>query len=456
MLQTLSKNQIDYIFFHLSFFIDLTDLEPLFIFQNENNKVLTEKKIIFRLSTEKLNIERILFINSIPVLFPVDAIYKPYSMADGSLVFHHDLLKSAFYLLSGYQEWKSDKTDSLGRYPYNASIHEKLGITETPIVNYYFEWIINGLKEYCSYHNIPFKTRRPFDSGIFILSHDIDRITKYDVYETIYKIFEFIGLKPTRFSRLKLLKLIPKYFYHFLFTSKNTDPFWNFSQLRNIENKLGIRSSWYFLEKHAGHDNSRYRFNDQRIKELMQFLADEKCEIGLHGTVQSANDLQTMKSTLDNLKKSTSFNVIGNRQHKLIFTNPQTFRIQQDAGLKYDHTLTFAEHEGFRNSYCLPFHPYDFEKDEMMKIWEIPLVAMDGTLFYYRNLTFSEIEKQIDRLINEVEKFGGIFSLLWHNSHFDEDEFPGINLFYEKLLEKILNKGLSPKIAAEVIEMIRA
>lgn len=452
MRQILNKNQIDYVLFHLSFFIDLTDLNPLFQFSENFAGISKDQKIVFPLSFVELDEEKILFIDSIPVLFPVSNIFKPYEIINGNLYFSHDFLKSAFYLLSGYQEWNSEKSDSLGRFPYADSIHDKLGIIEKPVVNYYFEWIINGLKEFCTLYQIPYKLKRPFEKPVFILSHDIDRIKKYDFYETAHKVMELLGLKPTRFSYFKILKLIPGYFFHFLFGSKKTDPFWNFKSIRELERKLGINSTWYFLEKHAGHDNSRYSFNDTAIRELMQFLADEKCEIGLHGTVQSATSLQSMNSTLNNLKKNTSYSVCGNRQHKLIFSNPKTFQIQQKAGLKYDHTLTYAEHEGFRNSFCFPFHPYDFENDQMMEIWEIPLIAMDGTLFYYRRLTYTEIEKQLSQLLDEIGKFGGIFSLLWHNSHFDEDEFPGIADFYETLLQNIISKGLTLKTAIDALE----
>lgn len=152
MIEILNKQYIDYIFFHLSFFVDLTELHSYFKISENYKEMVSGKLVFFPLSPEKLNNEKILLIDSIPILFPIEKINKPYELVDGCLIFRHDLLKSAFYLLSGYQEYESGKTDKYGRFPFAGSIQEKLGIVEKPVVNYYFEWIINGLNEFCAFH----------------------------------------------------------------------------------------------------------------------------------------------------------------------------------------------------------------------------------------------------------------------------------------------------------------
>ena len=220
--------------------------------------------------------------------------------------------------------------------------------------------------------------------------------------------------------------------------------------MRKNEKKHNIRSTWYFLEKEGRNTNSRYKFTDQRIKKMIQFLQEEGCEIGLHGTVQSTNNLSYMKRTYTNLQEVVKNQVIGIRQHMLSMQYPDTLRIQEQAGLKYDTTLAFAEHEGFRNSYCFPFKPWDFANDKMMDIWEIPLIAMDGTLLLYRKLGFANIIIEMESLIEEISKFSGVFSLLWHNCNFDEVEFPGITEFYNNLLKHIMKKNLQSLTGEEI------
>jgi hypothetical protein len=77
----------------------------------------------------------------------------------------------------------------------------------------------------------------------------------------------------------------------------------------------------------------------------------------------------------------------------------------------------------------------------MMEIWEFPLNVMDVTLFHYRKLDFENAEKSVLDIVKEVKNFGGVFSMLWHNTMFDEYEIPGITVFYQELIKKIMAEG---------------
>jgi hypothetical protein len=149
-----------------------------------------------------------------------------------------------------------------------------------------------------------------------------------------------------------------------------------------------------------------------------------------------------MGNNLKELNEITINAVEGNRQHRLLFKIPETMRNLSKCGISYDSSLGFAAHEGFRNSYCYPFKLYDFEKDEMIHVWEIPLVVMDVTLFNYRKLSFNSAMENMDLLVEEIIKHNGIFTLLVHPETLDEEERPGIFKFYESLLDLLLSKNI--------------
>jgi hypothetical protein len=161
-----------------------------------------------------------------------------------------------------------------------------------------------------------------------------------------------------------------------------------------------------------------------------------------------------MKEIFDRLQENASVSISGVRQHRLMWDHPQTALIQENAGLIYDVTLGFAMHEGFRNSYCHPFRLFDFDKNRMISTWEIPLNVMDSTLFYYRHLGFEQAESVVNELIAEVKKFNGVFSLLWHNSYFNESEIPGISQFYSTLLKRISSEIPKSVTGEEIIFII--
>ena len=411
-------------------------------------------RIFFLLSQQAIDHNNIFAIENIPVLYPNNEEKYWYSFEGKNLVFNHDILKSVFYLLSGEQEYKNEHLDFLGRFTYMNSIQKKLRIIHRPVVNYYFSIILQGMEEFCKLNKINFERRLLFSSPQFFLSHDIDRVDKYHILEVIHKYMELLGLKKTVYSKGTLLKLCFSYTFNFINLFKPSNPFWNFKFLRESERRRKLRSTWYFLEKEGRHTNSRYRFNEPRIRKLMDYLNDGESEIGLHGTVQSAHDQKFLNKTLLSLSGVSPQEITGIRQHKLIYSIPETALIHQNAGLKYDSTLTFPAHAGFRNSYCHPFKLYDFENEKMIDIWQIPLTVMDGTLFQYQKLSFNEAREAIQNLLKQVKKFNGIFSLLWHNSFFDEVKHPGITEFYESLLDLMAESDFQSSTGHEIYQMI--
>ncbi len=433
----LSKNRREYIIWHLSHFVVITELKTLFSYISTNNSNYTiNQGIYFRLTKSNLQPESILTISGTPILFPGDPDKPFYTMEQGSLIFHHDLLKSAFYLLSGYQETIPGKLDKHQRFPWDRSIQKKLGITKRALVNEYFEIILAGLQQYCQYHNLPFKRKKAFDTFGLWLSHDIDQVDKYTLNEFIFQTKNVLGLAQNKFAQKHKWKLFFEHAVHTFFTRKN--PYWNFRYLLDIEKKHRLPATYFFLPKRKKHHDAYYDLSEKRIKSAMQLIDDAGGKIGLHGTVDSSHSTEALKEDLEKLKKSSPQPIRGMRQHRLMYQRKTTPKLHDEVAFQYDASLGFAEHEGFRNSYCHPFKLYNFEKEQPYNTWEIPLVVMDGTLFQYRGYTMEHAMETCMDLAAEIKKHHGVFSLLWHNSFFDEVRFPGITKFYENLLKNLV------------------
>jgi hypothetical protein len=207
--------------------------------------------------------------------------------------------------------------------------------------------------------------------------------------------------------------------------------------MRSLERKYNLTSSFYFLDQGVKHQDAYYNFEEPRIQELFRYLQREGCEVGLHGPTRSYDNFSIAKASYDRLARVSTHVISGNRQHRLLWRHPETMKIIHQIGLRYDTSLGFAAHEGFRNSYCLPFRLFDFQRDAMIDVWEFPLLVMDVTLFAYQRYSLEEAMKKCRELVDEVSKFNGLYTLLWHNSFFDEIAYPGITGFYESLLEMI-------------------
>ena len=135
MKEQLSESKIHYLLEHLGHHVRISeDLFSRFRFgaAQEEGKAL----IYFPLSDLDLDLPEIIYFDHIPILYPIERERDiPYSISGKNLVFHHDILKSAFHLLSGYEEFQSEDADLYGRYPFTSSLQYALGIVERPIVN---------------------------------------------------------------------------------------------------------------------------------------------------------------------------------------------------------------------------------------------------------------------------------------------------------------------------------
>jgi hypothetical protein len=454
----LNNNQIDYVLFHLGLVMELPgELKSKMLFIKDGEKWdHAPGKIVFPLSSAPFNSDKIKNVNGIPVLFPCNASLEFWHLENNSLVFSDDLFKSAFYLLSGYQEYKNTKRDKLGRFSAAESIQFKLGIVEKPIVNYYFEEIRKGFEALNGGHGGRPVRRTVFNPFSFFLTHDVDRVRLYSIHFIIYKIKEILGIRESKAGKALLLKQFATGLVNFLLKGSKKDPAWDFTYLRNIEKEKNWLSAFYFLDNETRHADADYDFRDTKMQELIRGLEKEGCEIGLHGTLKSVISRESLQASVLKFNRIFPYILKGIRQHRLRYEIPVTTEIQQECHFVYDTTLGFFDHEGFRNSFCLPFKPYNFKNDSISDIWEIPLTVMDCTLLEYRELNFQDALYNVNKLITETERFSGVFTLLWHNGYFDEIKFPGIHTFYEDLLSAINLHKPENLVGFQIIDRIES
>ena len=452
MERGLTEYEIRYLLDHLAPMYTGADLSEFLVIEESldrdaSGSVGDSPQIFIPASSSPYLEEKVITIGAIPVLFPCSTQSQWYSQEGISIRFHHDILKSAFYLLSGYQEYNSRERDEYDRFPWEASIQYQLGITGIPVVNYYFEVILEAFTLLCQINGLPFQ-KVDREAPVLFLSHDVDRIKKYSFRNMVYMWLQFPGIIPSENKLPKRFWNLVDYTLGYLLQTK--DPYWNFKQLMDQEKRLGIRSTWFFLEK-RGRKNSRYHFSNKKIKTLIGQLTDAGHEIGIHGTMQSSINREVLDAEIQRLRLVCKRPVEGIRQHFLKYRNPLTPQIHEEAGLQYDATLGFAGQIGFRNSFAGPFRLFDFERNKAWDVWELPLNVMDVTLLNYMNLPAEAIVETLRPLMEEVSRFNGVLAILWHNCNLDEDEFPGINEVYEKLLEMLLEAKFEPLTGAEII-----
>ncbi|KAA3438578.1 polysaccharide deacetylase family protein [Rufibacter hautae] len=377
---------------------------------------------------------------TIPLFFD-ENIDRPWFTQDnqGQVIVHFDVVASAFYLLSGWQEFYSTERDEFNRFPYRASVQNLHGFITKPIVNYYLEILREAVSLAYGQEIKPrLWSGRPFAT---CLTHDIDYC------QSAWKVAGKPALQQGNlqlFFRLAQQKLTGQ------------DAWFNFSQVAQELQHLNAKGTFFFLpetDTYEGHPNADYDVSDPRIQKEVKRLAAAGHEIGVHGSHGTGSNPRQLQTEREKLPLPVS----GNRFHYLRFDPVKTPAVLEELGFAYDSTLGFPEHYGFRNSYCHPFRLFNFKDRRMSPVWELPLNLMDVTLNHpkYLQLPPQEVLPAITPMLEEIIKFHGTFTLLWHNENFSPYGLKGGLQMFREITGFLQERQTGFFTAGEVIFQVR-
>ena len=261
------------------------------------------------------------------------------------------------------------------------------------------------------------------------LTHDVDRP---------YKTFQgpYYAVKERDCSHLRSLVSAER-------------PYWQFEELLELEDRLGVRSSFYFLnEKRLFRDKAptewlnptnwklftgRYDVTDDEIVDVICTLEEGGWEVGLHGSYDSYDDLERLRHEKAVLEDVLGSAVVGGRQHYLNLSRPKTWAYHREIGLHYDASLGSSTSYGFDGRYDV-YRPFD---DEFVVF---PLTLMDGALLSATPSVAAAWE-ECRRLLSEAAEHDAVMTVCWHPRYFNEREFPGYRTIYERLVREAQSMG---------------
>jgi hypothetical protein len=363
---------------------------------------------------------------SIPLCFDSSDEDDMFTEENGNLTINYDIIASAFYFLSGWNEFVSGKNDELGRITYEGSIIKELGIINFPVVNYYFDILKTAIER--AYNTKVKDNLWSKNEFAVALTHDIDNCMS--------------AWLEGSFSEIKKGRIfsVPGLILKRVFSK---DEWFNFDLISEIEKEFDSTSTYYFLPgkgKSGKFANADYDISSAEIQSVIKTLSDKGNEIGVHGSFGSHMDKELL---MDDIRRVNRKDLKGNRFHFLMFDLKKTTGVLEDSGIKYDSSLGFSDQTGFRRGTCLPFYIYDFHKNRISDVIEIPLIVMDAALrnsMKYKpsdEKLFSELEV----LMEETRKFHGVLTILWHNNYFSDYKYKGWKDVYINILKACKEKN---------------
>jgi len=429
------------------FFSEFLDIKYELILNDSANKIdywvielENKKKIIFEdhffnnfcNELEYLSIENIpskvkFFKNNFTIEETIPSIYgsSNFLETDCEIICGVDIFASSFFMLTRWEEYVNKERDSHNRFSASNSLALKHNFLYRPIVNEYLEMLKNMILKL---NNSSVFKKRKFN---FLLTHDIDYISKWD---TPKKILKHLASDIIRRKSIKeFYNSIKKYLL--LKLKHEKDPYDTYEYLMNISEKTGNKSYFFFMAEGLTNYDNNYNSSSDTVKNIVKKIKNRGHPIGIHPTYNAYNNKVQLAKEKKELENNFKSNISFGRQHFLRFEVPTTWQVWEDNRMKWDSTCGYADKEGFRCGVCYEYSVFNISTRQKLKLKEKPLIAMDSSFIaYQKDVSPLEIKYKIQKLINKVKKYNGDFVFLWHNSSFNIYEWRKVQNIYEKVV----------------------
>jgi hypothetical protein len=323
-----------------------------------------------------------------------------------------DLFGGILFQLARYEEIAQPASDEHDRYPPEASLAHREGFLTRPLVEEYVEILRSALTRL--WPTLPL-VRPEFRLRV---SHDVD-------WPVQRRVSLPRGVKAIAgdLVRRRDVDLAARRLRSQLRRDPTDDPYYTFDEIMDASERRGLRSAFYFM---AGSSDTRfdgtYRLDEPWVASLIARIHERGHEIGLHPSYLTYRDPARLTAERETLARCCEALGVeqarwGGRQHFLRWSNPVTWRAWDDAGLAYDASLGYARAPGFRCGVCREYPVFDLPAGRRLNLRESPLVAMD---VFAVERPPAERPAALDRFAELKEtcrRYGGEFTLLWHNSH---------------------------------------
>lgn len=263
------------------------------------------------------------------------------------------------------------------------------------------------------------------------LSHDVDRVAKR--WQFAYYLARAIARRQPRqlWRQIQSLGAL----------LRGDDPYWNFERIMTLEDELGVRSTFFFLNERGAASlfrprslmlfGGRHSLHDVRIQQVIHELHSGGWEVALHGSYDSYRDPSLLRREKEQLEAILGEPVNGIRQHYLNLDIPDTWHRQASVGFVYDSTLGFSDQVEFRWGMPHPFYPKDPLTGEEIPLLQIPLGIMDVPLMQMRDPWEAAWP-----LIDLVEEEQGVLTLNWHQRVFNPWGFQEHQEMYVRIVRE--------------------
>lgn len=346
------------------------------------------------------------------------------------LVCELDILASAFFWITCYEESLIPERDEFGRIPEEKLLCVREKCYQRPLVDEYCEVLNQLLNQLGIKANVKRETFR------VLITHDVDSGIPVrgglEYFENGLRSFYREVVRERRIGAGVSDCL--KWFA----VGMGWRPFVEtFRDIVGIDKEYGFTSHFFLMANGTHLSDATYDISSKYSRMVIQAIQSCGGKIGLHLGINSHTSLKQFKKEWCNLREVFSDALPASRSHCLVFQVPDTWSKLSDQGCRVDTTLGFSKLMGFRAGTTRPFRPFDVVNQRVEAVWEYPMVIMDKNLFV---LPVDSDEKRIEgalKIIDTVADHGGCLVINWHNVYCFSDYLS----MYRSILSYVSTRG---------------
>ena len=312
-----------------------------------------------------------------------------------------DPLASIFFSLSRMEEYLTDQKDSLGRFPGKSSLLYQYDWHEKAMCDRWSNDFLLFLKESCALRWNP-----KLELVESIATFDIDNAFAY-MHKNILRT-QLATAKDYLYNRKERIADRKK-----VLAGEMKDPYDTFEFIQTLAMSGANVLIFWLLGDYGTYDKNISHLQPNQ-RSLIRKMA-EYAEIGIHASYGSNESDYQLGIEIERLNLITLQPVTKNRQHFLVMNLPMTYQSLIQQNITDDYTMGYADIAGFRAGTARVFNWFDLHTNDTTSLRIHPFTYMDGTLHEYLKLSPKEAMEKIKSLYQEICKFGGQFSYIWHN-----------------------------------------
>jgi peptidoglycan/xylan/chitin deacetylase (PgdA/CDA1 family) len=283
--------------------------------------------------------------------------------------------------------------------------------------------IHNSICKFCKEENLYFLYKLPWPNGKSIaitLTHDIDLTTKVGFKNFLSELIRggLFNLK----SKSEELR------------SENS-AYWNFDEILSLYKERKLKSTFFFIARSWEKFHYRYNISKPKFRKLFNDILSDGHEIALHTSKFAFDHPARIIKEKNKLEQIIGLPVRGVRQHYLRLRFPEAWQNFEQAKCDYDSSCGYNNGIGFRAGTCFPFPTFSLEYEKQNHLIEFPISIMDYPWIEYENTAKKKWEQFIE-LFEIIQRFRGIFNILWHPNNLTK---PSFRPFWQKMMDWLDN-----------------